>query len=141
MQIVKSEIVALHEFFVGWFSGTIPESAFEQDFSVRFDPEFILIPPAGTLLKLEDLSARVRNAYASNPDFKIAIRNVKVRRVLSGNILATYEEWQKDALASKPANNARLASVLFKDSKPLKWLHVHETWMLQRDNENNRYEF
>lgn len=122
-----------------WFKGSIPKNNFGQGFSVRFDPAFILIPPAGTLLKLEDLSAGVHGAYASNPDFRIVIRNVKIQRALPGYFLATYEEWQKNALASKPANNARLASVLFKDVRPLKWLHVHETWMPQQGSD--MYEF
>ena len=141
MQLVKSEIVALHEFFVGWFNGTIPKNSFEQSFSARFDPEFILIPPAGKLLKLQDLSAAVHSAYASNPDFKIVIRNVKIRRVLPGHILATYEEWQKNALASSPANNARLASVLFKESQALKWLHVHETRIPEQIDDKSLYDF
>ncbi len=48
-------------------------------------------------------------------------------------VLATYEEWQKGALNSKPPNNGRVSSAVFlKDrSRPngLMWLHVHETWL------------
>ena len=126
---VRTEIEALHEFFVGWFSGALPESEFETGFTKRFDPEFILIPPAGSLLLLGDLVASVRRGHGSNPDFRIAIRNVKVRRELGDHVLATYEEWQRNALASTPPDNARLASVIFKRGSPLRWLHVHETWM------------
>ncbi len=126
---VREEIEALHRFFVEWFSGRAAVSEFEPGFMVRFAPDFLLIPPAGTLLTLDDLAAGVRNAHASNPDFRIAIRNVRVRRVMPGHVLATYEEWQRNALASKPSDNARLASVLFRHDTPLAWLHIHETWM------------
>ena len=79
---VRAEIEGLHEFFVGWFSGALPEDAFEAGFSARFDPEFLLVPPAGTLLDLAQLSGSVRAGRATNPEFRIAIRNVKVRRRL-----------------------------------------------------------
>ncbi|MFT5397007.1 MAG: hypothetical protein ACI85N_002222, partial [Gammaproteobacteria bacterium] len=28
-----------------------------------------------------------------------------------------------------PPDNGRLATVIFKKTDPLQWLHVHETWM------------
>lgn len=129
LDAVREEIEALHEFFVGWFSGALPETAFEDGFLRRFDPAFILIPPAGTLLGIADLAASVRSAHATNPPFRIAIRNVTLRRTFDQHVLATYEEWQRHALASKPPENARLATVLFRRSEPLTWLHIHETWM------------
>ena len=71
----------------------------------------------------------MRRAHGSNPDFRIAIRNVVVRRVMPDVVLATYEEWQRNALASTPPDNARLATVAFARTEPLRWLHVHETWL------------
>jgi hypothetical protein len=129
METVRKEIEALHEFFVAWFTGTIAENEFDSGFLARFDPDFHLIPPAGIVLDRDGIASGVRDSYATNPDFRIAIRNVQVRRVFDGHILATYEEWQRNALASDPPDNARLATVLFKDTNPLRWLHVHETWM------------
>ena len=126
---VRDEIVALHEFFVGWFSGTLPTSAFETQFLPRFSPDFLLIPPAGILLTLEDFQAGLRASHGTNPDFRIAIRNVRLRGVLDSHLLATYEEWQRNALASKPPDNARIASVVFNRAPSLQWLHVHETWL------------
>ncbi len=127
--IVRAEIEALHEFFVGWFTGALDFSSFDEGFIARFAPDFLLIPPAGIILSLEELSSGIRNTYDTNPDFRIAIRNVKIQRVLDNEIIATYEEWQRNALASTPPDNGRLATVIFKSVKPLQWLHVHETWM------------
>lgn len=45
---VQREIEALHEFFVGWFTGALDPTRFEPDFMRRFDADFILIPPNGT---------------------------------------------------------------------------------------------
>jgi hypothetical protein len=126
---VREEVEALHLFFVGWFTGELSQSEFEGGFLRRFDRDFLLVPPAGNLLTLAELGAGVKQAHATNPHFRIAIREVKVQRVLGDHILATYEEWQRNALASTPPDNARIATVLFENSEPLRWLHLHETWL------------
>jgi hypothetical protein len=78
---------------------------------------------------LDQLSERVRSAHASNAEFRVAIRNVTVRRQHGGHLLATYEEWQRNALASTPPDNGRIPTVRFRDVRPLEWLHIHETWL------------
>lgn len=141
---VRDEIEALHEFFVGWFSGVLSKDVFESRFLDRFDSEFLLVPPAGRLLGLDDLAAGVRENYATNSDFRIAIRNVKVRREFDGKVLATYEEWQRNALASTPPDNGRIASVLFSDNgaaAPIRWLHIHETWLPEAIMTAGPYDF
>lgn len=141
MDTVKKEIEALHDFFVAWFTGKADEHEFEVGFLKRFDPDFHLIPPAGTILELNDIASSIRQGHASNPDFRIAIRNVQIRKVFDGHILATYEEWQRNALASTPPDNARLATVLFVNTQPLRWLHIHETWMPKHIAEASPYDF
>ena len=126
---VRLEIEALHEFFVGWFTGALEEAVFEKEFLERFEGDLVFIPPAGRLLGLDDLASAVRERYRSNPDFRIAIRRVQVHRVIGEYVLATYEEWQRNALASTPPDNGRAATVLFRNAEPLKWLHIHETWL------------
>ena len=138
---VRCEIESLHEFFMRWFSGAIEAGAFEAGFLRRFDPEFLLVPPAGGLLTLAELSEGVRSARATNPHFRIAIRNVTVRRRFEGHVLATYEEWQRNAIASKPLENARVATALFEDAEPLVWLHIHETWLPEAVASAGPYDF
>ena len=98
---VREEIEALHRFFVAWFSGSVPtsDSVFEAEFLRRFDEHFVLVPPAGTVLRLSVLATNIRSAHGSNPDFRIAIRGVTIHRAWGTYILATYEEWQRNALA------------------------------------------
>lgn len=52
-----------------------------------------------------------------------------MRRAFPGYVLATYEEWQRNAIASKPADNGRIATALFRAREQLRWIHVHETWL------------
>ena len=140
-EMVREEVVALHDFFVGWFSGKLATDAFETQFLARFDEDFILIPPAGIVLPLQDFKTVFFDAHGSNPDFRIAIRNVRLRRLMGGFVLATYEEWQRNALASEPPDNGRVASVVFAASSPLKWLHVHETWLPESIASQGPYDF
>jgi hypothetical protein len=138
---VRTEIEALHEFFVGWFSGALRTSEFESGFMARFSPDFLLVPPAGTLLNLVQFSGAVRSAHGTSPTFRIAIRDVTIRRRFDGHILATYEEWQRNALASTPPDNARIATVLLRDTRPLQWLHIHETWLPEAIARAGPYDF
>lgn len=138
---VRNEVESLHEFFCDWFTGQLPEEEFERQFLSRFSSDLVFIPPAGNLLGLDDLSASVRAGYASNPDFRIQIRNVTVCREFDGHLIATYEEWQRNALASKPANNGRIASVVFTKGQSLKWLHIHETWLPKENMDADSYDF
>lgn len=137
----REEVEELHEFFVGWFSGRLPESAFETGFQRRFSPDLIFIPPAGRLLGLADLSSSIRAGYASNPGFRVQIRDVRVRREFDGYLLATYEEWQRNGLASTPPDNGRVATVLFGTGECLRWLHIHETWLPQEVMAAGPYDF
>jgi hypothetical protein len=74
----RLEIEKLHEFFVGWFNGSLPESAFETDFIDRFTDKLVYILPGGRRLGLDDLVPAIRDGYASNPNFRIEIREVQV---------------------------------------------------------------
>ena len=140
-ETVRLEIEALHHFFVGWFTGRLPKSAFESCFLDRFSDNLVFIPPAGQLLGVGDLASAVWDLYSSNPDFRIAIRQVRVQRHFDNYVIATYEEWQRNARASTPPDNGRLATVLFRHSEPLKWLHIHETWLPPETMSAGPYDF
>ena len=128
---------------MAWFSGAVPDDAstFEEGFLRRLDPEFLLIPPAGATADLTQLAETIRGAHGTNPDFRIAIRNTTVRRAWEGHVLVTYEEWQRNALASTPPDNGRVASALFRSSEGLTWLHVHETWLPRAIMDAGPYDF
>ena len=143
----RLEIEALHEFFVDWFGGKIAadERVFHQRFSSRFHPDCELIQPSGLTLNTSDFFHAVRSSYGSSPDFRIAIRNVRVRHALpDGYSLVTYEEWQRNAVNSTPPDNARAASVLFyrpNDNTAPLWMHIHETWLPLVQVPPSRFDF
>ncbi len=120
---------------------------FPDRFTARFDAALVLIPPGGNFLRLPDLSSGIKNAHGSNADFRIAIRNVQVHRVTGNDVLATYEEWQRNAKASSPPDNGRRATVLFRAdgdiSSPsrLIWVHVHETWLPEEVMKKGPFDF
>lgn len=140
---VREEIEDLHRFFVGWFTGVLPreDEVFEKEFLARLDADFVLIPPAGITLDRASLAGGLKADHGNNPDFRIAIRNVQVRREEGDLVLATYEEWQRDATASTPENNGRVSSVLFRRNDDLRWLHVHETWLPEELMAAGPYDF
>lgn len=143
----REEIEALHAFFVDWFGGLIAADAevFEQRFAKRFHADCELIQPSGSTLTRQVFFDAVRQSHASSPDFRIAIRNVRVRYELANGLsLVTYEEWQRNAVNSKPPDNARAATVLFQqseDDRSLSWLHIHETWLPADQTPASRFDF
>ena len=122
-------------------SATNDTELFRREFTSHLGIDFLLVSPNGTLLQLDALSDSIRNGYGSNPDFRIAIRNVLVCRCWDGYLLATYEEWQQGAKMSSPPNNGRIASVLFSTHEDLIWLHVHETWLPKSVIESDAFDF
>jgi hypothetical protein len=129
---VIAEIERMHEFFVGWFNGAHPkeDALLERELVAHIDAEFVIVQPGGVVSTLGTIAGAIGAAHGTNDAFRIQVRNVKVRWVHANVLCATYEEWQRNATASTPANNARIATVLFlRTPDGLMWLHVHETWL------------
>jgi len=135
MSSVEREIIDLHRFFVGWFGGTIAntDEAYAQGFTSKCDPAFVLVSPAGTLTRLDDLAAGLRRGHGTNQQFRIQVRDVETHHDANGIVIATYQEWQRNATSYKPPDNGRLSTAAFKRDpgapNGLRWLHVHETWL------------
>jgi len=129
---VRVEIESLHAFFVQWFSGVAPrdDATLVQGFTRRFTDDFVLIPPAGTRLGARQLGDGLERGHGSNPEFRVAIRRVELRLETADLVIATYEEWQRNAKASTPPDNGRVATVVFlRQGDGLRWQHIHETWL------------
>ncbi|MEM7467235.1 MAG: hypothetical protein AAF387_10155 [Pseudomonadota bacterium] len=143
----REEIEALHLFFVDWFGGLIEkdEAVFQMRFAQRFASDCELIQPSGDTLSRQVFFNAVEKSHGSSPDFRIAIRNVRIRFDLPGDYaLVSYEEWQRNAVNSTPQDNARAASVLFaRDAAngALQWCHIHETWLPEKQTPPERFDF
>lgn len=132
---IAREIKELHEFFVAWFGGRIAntDEAYRDGLVARCDPGFMLVSPDGSALELDALARALRDSHGSNPQFRIQVRNPRVRYELGDVVVVTYEEWQRNALQSTPADNGRLSTAVFRKHagapNGVLWLHVHETWL------------
>ncbi|MDP5220362.1 hypothetical protein Q5Y75_24545 [Ruegeria sp. 2205SS24-7] len=138
---VRHEIVDIHEFLVAWFNGTIDRDQLEPRLLSRFDPDVVFIPPEGHVVGGAGLQGMFERGYGTNKDFKIQIRDVTIRRQIDRVVLANYTEWQIGATTSHPSNNARVTSAMIDMGPPLKWLHIHETWLPEEVRAAGSFDF
>lgn len=140
---VCEEITAVHVFFESWFNGRVPNSdeVFHKGFTEHLGDRFLIIVPGGDVLGAENIAAAIRSGHGSNPDFRIQIRKVEVRLHTDLLIVATYEEWQRNARNSTPANNGRVATVVFECADHLRWCHLQETWLSRAVVDADPFEF
>lgn len=126
---VRREIEDLHRFFVDWFTGRAEKSALNAILLSALDESLLFISPDGHRLARDTLLDGLRAGHGTNPDFRIAIRDVTVQQDLGDHVLATYTEWQRGSRTSGQPENARVATVVMTREKPFRWLSVHETWL------------
>ena len=138
---VRTEIEDVHRFFVRWFNGTADPRELDDLFVPRLDDDIIFLSPDGNQLGRDGLIGMFRHARGNNPDFRIDIRNVSVRRDLGEHLLVTYTEWQKSARSSALSENARFTTVLLRKAKPFRWLHIHETWLPEAVRKAGSFDF
>ncbi len=138
---VRAEVVALHDFFTGWFNGTLPESGevFAHGLADHFHPDFEIVLPSGTVHDREGILTPIRQAWGTNPGFSAVVRDVRVLGEWPqgdsgpgdsgrGLVLAAYVEDQSGARNTIPPDNLRHSTVLFERiGEHLVWRHLHET--------------
>jgi hypothetical protein len=127
---VRTEVVGLHEFFVGWFTGTIDDTdAALARLRDALHPAFSMIVPSGVVLEHGELVASVRAAHGTaDPSFTIEIHGLVERPIGQDAVLVTYEEWQLEA---DRVLNRRTSTACFVRSSTapcgVAWRHLHET--------------
>lgn len=144
---VAEEIRRLHRFFVAWFSGSCPRSlqAFQEQFGDNLAPDFEMVQPNGERLDRTAILSGIESAYGANPDFRIEIR--KTRLVgREGSLLAvSYEESQKGAKNTDPADNARSALGILRlreaGNPRFLWLQLQETALPKTVVESDAFDF
>ncbi|MDT8450245.1 MAG: DUF4440 domain-containing protein [Wenzhouxiangellaceae bacterium] len=133
-QRASAEIIELHRFFENWYRGRLEEREIAR-FERALGEDFTIVLPGAEKLSRGRILEAVREARGSDENARIRIDNVRVHQFGPGFAVATYEEWQ--ALAGAP-ERGRLSTVVFgfDDAAPngLVWLHVHETWLPERQD-------
>lgn len=129
MDRYEREIVELHQFFVDWFKGDIPnDDATFARFAHNTLPEFVIVTPDGHRLTYNQIESGIYQAYGKRPTINITIKAVQHLHTYGDISIVAYEEWQVTA----GQESARLSTVVFKDddSAPngLQWVYVQETW-------------
>lgn len=146
-ELVRGEIERLHDFLGQWLSGALAEKdeVFDHGISERLHPAFVNVQPAGIALTRDELLGRIRAGWGRSPDFRIRIRDVRLRPVTAGSgvLVATYEEYQRGARNSEQSDNARLSTAVFlpRPDGRLLWLHVHETWLPETAHVPDGFDF
>ena len=132
----RTEIVALHRFFVEWYDRATADGADFDRFERAMGNGMRMIPPSGAILDREAIVGYVRaNKGAFDGDFDIEVTNINSVWEDSHAVLVSYVEWQR----RDGATTARLASAFFIEnpSAPngVEWRHLHETWMQEGNGE------
>lgn len=133
--LIERELAASHRFFREWYAGLCPHSeAYVAAYFVgRLDPGFHFIDPTGEIIDVARLGRELWASYGTGSDFAMSAENLRCRFGDGDIVIATYHEWQRNAVRTRPPDNGRIATALFRvdDSavNGLRWVHVHETWL------------
>ena len=127
---VKQEIIRLHNFFVDWMTGILPQT--DENFALFADSiskDFYIVNSSGQLRDRETLVAKVYSTYNQRPKLRIWIENMQIHHTLGDVIVATYEEWQEDKSDNKTTSLISTVVFILDESKHngLVWQCVHET--------------
>lgn len=92
----QREIETIHEFFVDWYDGAVPESAFDR-MELAMAPDLEMVSPDAGRLDRQAVLEAVRGGYDRDEpaDFEIDIRNVSLLEAAEDYGLVQYEEWQR----------------------------------------------
>lgn len=131
---IERTIHDIHAFFTEWVSGRCPGEAeiFKTRALDRIADDWVGIFPVGRKFGKKDFEGYMSAMYASNPDFRIRIRNVEVPHLAERMAVANYQEWQRNARDSDKPDNGRIVTMVL-GMRPshggIQILQVHETWL------------
>lgn len=131
------EIVDLHDFFVRWFRGEVPDTrAVWARVADVLDDGFVLVSPEGEIYDCDTLLSGLRDRHGHHgpaSDFTIWTRSAQLRHADETMAVVTYEEWQR----RNGKERGRFSTAVFardpRGPHGLRWLHVHETWLPVHD--------
>lgn len=126
----STEIIAFHEFFVGWYDAPTAAGTDFDRCELAFGDGFQMIPPTGRVFDRAETIELIRANRASfNGDFSIAIEDIRPGFETEDTIVVTYVEAQ----CRSGVRSRRQASALFTTSSSapsgVQWRHLQETWL------------
>ena len=126
-ELCEKEIRELHAFFEAWYQGAIANSddAFRRLEHV-LAPAFTLITSDGYTFTRDQVLSLLRNEYATKPDIKMWVDNVRLRYTADDVILTTYEEHGTTADGERSTLITALLCRHPERPNGLEWIHIHE---------------
>jgi hypothetical protein len=102
----RAEVINRHAFFVGWFTGKLPDSAMEAS-ARAFAPDMLMVVPDGQMITAEKVVAMLQGARAKRePDFAIRV-DVLEARLLGDAALIDAPMFVKEWLLRRWAHKVR----------------------------------
>ena len=148
LRALEQECADFHGFLNEWFPGTCPrdDALFEARHAAHLDDAFEIILPDGGLMARGPFITYLHGLYGANPAFRKEIRGLEIRASdASGLVLVNYQEWQKNASNTTPANHARMVSAALRPSERtpsgLQWLQIHETMLAAEAVADDPFDF
>jgi hypothetical protein len=143
---IEATIHDIHEFFTDWVGGRCPgdDVTFQKNALDRLSDDLVAIMPGGRSFGKNDFEGYMKGIYASNPAFRIEIRDIRIRHTGADLAVVNYHEWQRDAKDSDDPNNGRITTMVVRDrgkGREPEILQVHETWLPDEVVKNADFEF
>ena len=141
----EQEVIRIHQFFVDWLNGTIPNNfdIFQQQCGSILASDLHYIKPNGTVVQHDALVQQLRQGHGTKQGrfFDMEIHNLQVLPHHGDVCLVLYQEWHygqkqddNDDNASSLLNDKRQCTALFRRSTDtpngVEWIHIHETSIL-----------
>jgi hypothetical protein len=131
---IETAIHDISDFFTDWVGGRCPGDAdtFRRNALDRLADDLVAIMPGGRSFGKKEFEAYMKSIYGSNPDFRIKIRDVRLKHQSGDLAVVNYHEWQRNAKDSDEPNNGRITTMVVRDrgkGAAPEVLQVHETWL------------
>lgn len=127
----KTEIIELHEFFEGYFLGTLPLDALSRAESA-LHPDFTMTGPDGETRNRAAIVQMLHDGHGHTDDLRITTSDFALVRAEGDTTVAAYVE--RHDLRNGRVNIRQTTVVFVTDPAApngVAWRHAHETWIRQ----------
>ncbi len=140
-ETAETEVIELHKFFEGWYSGEIPRT--DENFTRLTDviaEDFQLITATGVTVNKALLTTLMKSSHGTKQNLNKRIENIRLRAQDNNLCLLTYEEYGNTEGGEKKVLTSAVLRRAPEKRNRLEWLHVHEVNVPVREQQNDQDE-